>query len=170
MKQSAFTLIIITGILFSNYSCKHNSVKVEPVSSKTETIDTTGLFLIGSNIITEVIVKPDSLGDPWEIEKVKNFNGTLMFKDLFENIYNKKITVCDIITGKPLDISEVKKIAKEFGNDNSKIGKLQFLEDWYYSPSTNRIIKKLKSTSFAYEFRREQNLPVVYKALFKLNM
>jgi hypothetical protein len=170
MKSSAFTLIIITGILIFNYSCKQNTAKVEPVQPKTESADTAGLYLIAKDIITEVIVKPDTLGDPWEVEKVKNFNGTLMYKDLFENIYSKKIIVCDILTGKPLDISEVKKIAREFGNDNSKIGKLQFLEDWYFNPSTNKLIKKLKSTSFAYEFQREQNLPVVYKALFKLNM
>jgi hypothetical protein len=170
MKASAFTLIIITCILSLTYSCKQNTAKVEQVTPKTESTDTAGLYLIGKDIITEVVVKPDTLGDPWEIEKVKNFNGTLMYKDLFENIYNKKIIVCDILTGKPLDVSEVKKIAMEFGNDYSKIGKLQFLEDWYFNPSTNKIVKKLKSTSFAYEFKREPNLPVVYKALFKLNM
>jgi len=170
MKTTVFTIIVIAGIIFSGYSCKHTSVKEKPGVSKIENEDSSGLYLIGRNIITEVIVKPDTLGDPWEVEKIKNYNGTVMYRDLFKNIYDKKIIVCDILTGKPLDVSEVKKVSGEFDNDLSRIGKLQFVEDWYFNPSTNKIIKKLKSASFAYEFKRGENLPVAYKALFKLNM
>jgi hypothetical protein len=157
-------------------SCKNTTTKetVKPVTSiseaKTFTEVGADLIVVAKDIITEVIVKPDTLGDPWEVEKVKNYDGKQMLSHLFENIYNKKLSVYDIFTGKPLDPAAVKKIEKEFGSDLSKVGKLQFLEDWYFNTATDKIIKKIKSVSFAYEFKRESGLPIGYKALFKLNL
>ena len=176
MKKSVFNLIIISGMLIFIVSC-NSTTRKEPVKSVTSTSEIktsdgigADLIVIAKDIITEVIVKPDSLGDPWEVEKVKNYDGKQMLTYLFENIYNKKLSVYDIFTGKPLDPSAVKKIENEFGSDLSKVGKLQFLEDWYFNPATDKIIKKIKSVSFAYEFKREKGLPVGYKALFKLNI
>ena len=142
-------------------SCKHankkDDTKAIPGTSEAKVSNETGsdLIVVAKDIITEVIVKPDTLGDPWEVEKVKNYNGKQMLSHLIENIYSKKLTVYDIQTGKPLNPEDVKKTAKEFGSDISKIGKLQFLEDWYFNPYTDKIIKKIKSVSFAYEFKRE---------------
>jgi hypothetical protein len=176
MKKSVYTLIILSGLLICIASCKNKPVKdgTKTVTSVTEVITpseiTANFFLVGKDIISEVIVKPDTLGDPWEVEKVKNYNGKTMLTHLFENIYSKKITVYDIMTGQPLDPEEIRKTEKEYGSDISKIGKLQFLEDWYFDPSTNKIIKKIKSVSFAYKYFRESGLPVAYKPLFKLNI
>ena len=175
MKKSLIGLIIISGILIFVVSCKSTNTKetVKSVPGISE-VKTSGearadLIVVAKDIITEVIVKPDTLGDPWDVEKVKNYDGKQMLTNLFENIYNKKLIVYDIFSGKPLDPAAVKKIEKEFGSDLSKVGKLQFLEDWYFNPTTDKIIKKIKSVSFAYEFKRESGLPSGYKALFKLN-
>jgi len=170
MKKHLFTLVVIAGVLLFAFSCRQNSTKSNPSLSSANTVDSTGLFLLGKDIVTEVILRPDTTGDPWEVEKVKNYNGTSMYKDLLNKIYSKELTAYDIISGKPLSAEYVKNLTNEFEGDMSKIGKLQFLEDWYYDPASNRIIKKLKSTSFAYEYKRQANLPVVYKALFKIKM
>ena len=169
MKKIVYALIILSGILIFNFSCKNSTVKEVPKSITGSSELSSGLILVGKDIITEVILKPDTLGDPWEVEKVKNFNGKLLFPNLFENIYNKKVTVYDIFTGKPLNPQDVRKIEKEIGNDHSKIGKIQFLEDWYFNPLNDQIIKKIKSASFAYEIQRQAGLPTGYKALFRLN-
>jgi len=176
MKNLICTLIIALGMLILIVSCKHANKRddtkaiagtSEVMASKEASSD---LIVVAKDIITEVIVKPDTLGDPWEVEKVKNYNGKQMLSQLFDNIYSKKLTVYDIQTGKPLDPAVVRKTEKEFGSDISKIGKIQFLEDWYFNPSTNKIIKKIKSVSFAYEYIRSDGLPVGYKALFRLNI
>jgi Icc-related predicted phosphoesterase len=151
-------------------SCKHKTLKDSPNSVAWSSEVNPDLIVVANDIITEVIVKPDTLGDPWEVEKVRNYNGKLMFTNLFENIYSKKVTVYDILTGAPLDPGDVRKMEKEFGSDVSRIAKIQFLEDWYFSPSTNKIIKKIKSASFGYESSKEDGLPVRYKALFRLNI
>jgi hypothetical protein len=170
MKKLVFTLLIISGIIVLNYSCKQKGIKESPTVAEGVTEDSANFILIGKDIITEVIVKPDTLGDSWEVEKVKNYNGTSMYKYLFEKIYSKNIVVYDILSGKPMDISDVKKIENDFGNDVSRIGKLQFTEDWYFNKTTNKITKKIRSTSFAYELKRQDGLPFGYKALFKVKM
>lgn len=170
MKKLVCTLIIISGMLIFMLACKHKTLKdnTNPVTWSSEV--SPDLIVVANDIITEVIVKPDTLGDPWEMEKVKNYNGKLMFTTLFENIYSKKVTVYDNLTGAPLDPGDVRKMEKEFGSDVSKIAKIQFLEDWYFNPSTNKIIKKIKSASFGYESSKEGGFPVRYKALFRLKI
>jgi hypothetical protein len=170
MKKSVCTLIILSAIIIFIVSCKNTSVKegFKEVTSSSEV--NPNLIVVAKDIITEVIVRPDTLGDPWDVEKVKNYNGKLMFASLFEDIYSKKITVYDNSTGSPLAPEDVRKIEKEFGSDISKIGKIQFFEDWYFNPLTNEIIKKVNSVTFAYELSGGEGLPIRYKALFKLNM
>ena len=124
--------------------------------------------MIGKDIITEVILKPDTLGDPWEVEKVKGFSGREMIKDLFDKIYKNKLTVYDCFSGEALNTAEIKKMKKEVGYDISKIGKIQFVEDWYFDPLTNSISKKVKAFTFGYELIREGGLPTGYKGLFRL--
>ena len=168
MKKSLFFLAAISVIIFLVGSCKNttkNNVSGSPASI---TQAKEGLILIGRDIITEVVVKPDTLGDPWEVEKVKGYDGEEMFASLFENIKSKKVTVYDCFTGAPLDPSDVMKMKDKIGTDVSKIGKIQFLEDWYFNPVTNSISKKIKSASFGYETIREGGLPTGYTALFQM--
>jgi hypothetical protein len=170
MKSIIGTLIIVTGLIVMNFSCKNTTPK-EPLKAATGGYEApAGLILVANDIISEIIVKPDSLEDPWEMEKVKSFNGNQMFTLLFENIYNKKVVVYDYLSGKPLDPEDVRKMEKEIGTDLSRIAKIQFLEDWYFDPSTSKIIKRLKSASFGYQTSKEEGLPVRYRALFKLKM
>ena len=168
MKKSVSTLLLIFGLLSINVACKNKNVN--DGSNTVSSVVSPDLIPVAMDIITEVIVRPDSLGDPWEMEKVKNFNGKEMFTDLLKNIYNKKVTVYDILSGDPLDPKDIKEMEKEFGSDLRKIAKIQFLEDWYFNTSTNKIIKKIKSVSFGYESYIDANLPVRYKALFRLNI
>jgi len=168
MKKPLFFLVAIPVIIFLGGSCK-NTPKNQ-VSGPDTSIQPAneGPLLIGKDIITEVIVKPDTLGDPWEVEKVKGFNGKEMFVSLFENIKNKNLTVYDCFTGQALNPADVEKMENEIGTDIAKIGKIQFLEDWYYNPLTFSISKKIKSASFGYETIRQDGLPTGYKALFKV--
>jgi hypothetical protein len=170
MKKIVFVLLIISGISILNFSCKNSTVKESSKSSADSSEFNSDLIVVGKDIITEVILNPDSLSDPWEAEKVKNFNGKLFYARLFENIYNQKVTVYEIFTGKALSPNEVRKIEKEYKGDFSKIGKLQFHEDWYFNTVSNKIVKRIKSVTFAYTIQREPGLPPGYKGLFDLKI
>jgi hypothetical protein len=170
MKKISFALILLSGMLILNLSCKNGKSKEIPKEVKETSNTEQGLIIVGKDIITEVIVKHDSLGDPWELEKVKNYNGSQMITRLFENIIGEQTTVYNNLTENPLSPEEVKKMKKEIGSDLSRIAKLQFLEDWYFNPVTNKFVKKLKSVSFGYTSSKEEGEPVRYKALFKLKV
>jgi len=172
MKKTVIFLAALFTILFIAVSCKNRSGVKAPGSDTTIIKPTVkeNLLLIGKDIITEVIVKPDTLGDPWEVEKVKGYKGNDMFVSILKNIYNKKLTVYDCFSGIALDPAEVKKMEMEFGSDMSKIAKFQFHEDWYFDPLTNNISKTVKSVTFGYEVIRGGGLPVAYKGLFQLKV
>jgi hypothetical protein len=174
MKKLIYAVILFSGVLILNFSCKNAKPKEVPKETPKEvpapTSSEAGLILVAKDIITEVIVKPDTLGDPWEIEKVKNYNGNMMFNKLFENLSGNQVTVYNNLTETPLTPDEIKKLKKELGSDLSRIAKLQFQEDWYFNPVTNKFIKKLKSVSFGYKSSKTEGDPVRYKALFKLRV
>ena len=163
MKKRFIIYGIIICVIFSCRNEPHKeanragTLKMQPGDS---------LILIGKDIITEVIVRPDTLGDPWEVEKVEGYNGLAMYKEIFSNAYNGRIPVFNILTGQPMEPEELKKMEKEFVSDYSMIGKLQFIEDWYFDPAFNKLTKIVKSVSFGYESPREEGLPTSYKAMF----
>ena len=166
--RTAFILMISLFVVL-NSTCRRGQMKSNPEPPmEIQTPNIEGLEIIGRDIITEVIVRPDSLSDPWEVEKVKGFDGAIMFKTLFEKIYRGDLIVYDCLIDEPLKPDDIKKIENAFQSDMSRIAKIQFLEDWYFNPATNGIIKKIKSVAFGYQVIREGGLPSGYVALFRI--
>jgi hypothetical protein len=163
MKKLLFIHVIIICVIFS---CRNASVKEGDRSATQQLQSGDSLILIGKDIITEVIVRPDTLGDPWEVEKVEGYNGLAMYNAIFSNAYNGRIPVFNILTEQPMKPDELKKMEREFVSDYSMIGKLQFIEDWYFDPAINKLTKIVKSVSFGYESPREETLPTSYRAMF----
>lgn len=129
-----------------------------------------GAVLIATDIVTEVIIRPDPEGDPWETEKVAGYTGDVMIESIFSRIYEGTLTVYDYHSGEPLTTADVKKIEGEFKNDRTKIGKLSFTEDWYYYPSENRVEKKAKSVTFGYELYNNLGKVYAYRAAFRADL
>lgn len=129
-----------------------------------------GAVLIASDIVTEVIIRPDPEGDPWEIEKVAGYRGDALVTNIFSRIYDGTLTVFDYHSGEPLSSSDVKKIENEFSNDRTLIGKLSFTEDWYYNPSENSLHKKAKSVTFGYELYNNLGKVYAYRAAFRADL
>ena len=129
-----------------------------------------GAVLIASDIVTEVIIRPDPEGDPWEAEKVAGYNGGPLVEGIFSRIYDGSLTVYDYHSGEPLSRDDVKKIEGEFKNDRTKIGKLSFTEDWYYYPEENRLDKRAKSVTFGYELYNNLGKVYAYRAAFRADL
>lgn len=129
-----------------------------------------GAVLIASDIVTEVIIRPDPDGDPWEMEKVAGYKGDVLVDGIFSRIYDGTLTAFDYHSGEPLSPADVKKIEGEFKNDRTKIGKLSFTEDWYYFPGENRIEKRARSVTFGYELYNNIGKVYAYKAAFRADL
>jgi hypothetical protein len=129
-----------------------------------------GAVLIAGDIVTEVIIRPDPDGDPWEIEKVAGYRGEPLVVNIFNRIYDGTLTVYDYHSGEVLSAAEVKEIESEFSNDRNRIGKLSFTEDWYYNPSENSLQKRAKSVTFGYELYNNLGKVYAYKAAFRADL
>ncbi len=129
-----------------------------------------GAVLIARDIVTEVIIKPDPEGDPWEVEKVAGYNGESLVDGIFSSIYDGTMTVYDYHSGEPLKPVDVKKIEGEFKNDRTKIGKISFTEDWYYFPEELRVEKRTKSVTFGYELYNNVGKVYAYRAAFRADL
>lgn len=129
-----------------------------------------GAVLIASDIVTEVIIRPDPEGDPWEIEKVAGYEGDLLVANIFSRIYDGTLTVYDYHSGEALSAADVKKIESEFSDDRIRIGKLSFTEDWYYNPAENSLHKKAKSVTFGYELYNNLGKVYAYRAAFRADL
>jgi hypothetical protein len=166
-KAKVFFLFGLTILLLAG-ACKNSAEKKSGNATNVQATDTTGLMLVGKDIITDIVLKPDTAGDPWEVEKVKGFRGDKMFRELLDNIYTGKVTVYDCRVDKALTTSEIRDLEKEFDSDVSRIGKVQFTEDWYFDTNRNSIIKKVKSVSFGFSMGTSGDMSLRYKALFRI--
>jgi ABC-type transport system substrate-binding protein len=129
-----------------------------------------GAVIIATDIVTEVIIRPDPEGDPWDAEKVAGYRGDPLVEAIFSRIYNGTLTVYDYHSGEPLTPADVKKIEGEFENDRTKIGKLSFTEEWFYYPEENRIEKRTKAVTFGYELYNNVGKVYAYRAAFRADL
>ena len=166
MKRTIILLLLTVLIT----SCNERRSEQKTVSAPLTEEVPEGAVLIASGIVTEVIIRPDPDGDPWEIEKVAGYNGEAMVNSIFERIYDGTLTVYDYHSGDVLTANDVKKIEAEFKNDRTKIGKLSFTEDWYYRPAENTLEKKARSVVFGYELYNNLGKVYAYRAAFRADL
>lgn len=162
----------VTAIILALIIASCNSGRKEPKEAAMSTTETSpeGAVLIAHDIVTEVIIRPDPEGDPWEVEKVSGYKGDIMVNTIFDRIYNGSLIVYDYHSGEVMPADDVKKIEREFNNDRSKIGKLSFTEDWFYFPATNRVEKHAKSVVFGFELYNNNGKVYAYKAAFQATL
>lgn len=166
MKRTIILFLLIALITSCNERRSEQKTASAPL---TEDVPEEAI-LIAHDIVTEVIIRPDPDGDPWEIEKVAGYNGEAMVNGIFERVYDGTLTVYDYHSGEVLTANDVKKIEAEFKNDRSKIGKLSFTEDWYYLPAANTVEKRARSVVFGYELYNNLGKVYAYKAAFRADL
>lgn len=166
MRKVVFFLLAITLITGCNQRGDQKKGTVSPVA---EALPVEAV-LIAANIVTEVVVKPDPDGDPWEIEKVSGYQGEALVSNIFDHIYDGTLTVFDYHSGEPLSPDDVKEIEAEFSNDRTLIGKLSFTEDWYYDPVAHHLHKRTRSVTFGYELYNNLGKVYAYRAAFRADL
>ncbi len=166
MKRIFLSAILVISIV----SCQNKPVKPDQPGTMASEPPSSESVLIASDIVTDVIIKPDPDSDPWEIEKVAGYKGDIMINNLFDQIYNGSLIVYDYHTGEPMSAKDVKDLEKEYNNDRSKIGKLSFTEDWYFTPSSGSISKITKSVVLGYELYNNDGKVYGYRAAFKASL
>jgi hypothetical protein len=89
MKRTIILFLLIALITSCNERRNEQKTASAPL---TEDVPE-GAILIARDIVTEVIIRPDPDGDPWETEKVAGYNGEAMVNGIFERVYDGTLTV-----------------------------------------------------------------------------
>ena len=163
------TIIPVFFLLFILvFGCSPGSNEKYDYSSSADQIHKADSFeiLIANPIIYDVLVKNPDLEDSWASEKLKTFRKDEFVNIVFEAIYNGKVKVYNYHTGDEMTLKEIRALenSKEF--DRSKIGKIQFEEDWYFNEEKFILTKRIKSILLAYEVIDQFGEVGSYKAAF----
>ena len=153
--------ILFTIVLSITASCKQEAADNILTESQGASVK------IADNIIYDVIVKAES-DDPWEIEKVAGYSGSVLVDNLFDGIYDKSLMARDYYTGEELSANDVRKIEMQPGFERDRICKIQFTEDWFFYPVTLKTEKRVKQIVFGYRTVSQDNTGVGYMAAFEI--
>jgi len=123
-------------------------------------------LLLASPIIYDVLVKNPDLEDTWTSEKIESFQKDDFVNIVFEAIYNGKVKAYNYHTGDKMTLKEIRTLENSEEFDRSKIGKIQFEEDWYFNEKEFILTKKIKSIILAYEVIDQFGEIRAYKGAF----
>ena len=156
-------------ILLSIISCHRQEKELVENIPDNQPVTDAGIK-IADPVIYDALIKNPNMEDSWGTEELKGFDRKKMVDLLFQAVYEGRAIAYNYHTDEPMSIEEVKKleISKEF--DRTKIGKIQFVEDWYFDPETLHMTKKIKSIMMAYEVYNQFDELRGYKAAFRIDL
>jgi hypothetical protein len=157
MKTIVPALLLFLGLTL--FSCQQN--KGVTVVSGTDTLNLTPL---AETITYDVVLKNPNPDDTWVTECLKGLDLQGFVNQIFDLIYTGKVKALDYYSSQPLAIEDVKMLEKDF--PRSTIGKVQFMEGWYFDKDAVKMVKKVKSIMIAYELYDLDGRVNGYKAGF----
>ena len=159
MKNNTFFIISIVSIFFSILlSCNTlNKEEEEKKSDSTEikgekyqnttyyNIDTdkSNAIILADTIIYDVIVNNIDPDDEWTQYCLQSFDTDAFINIIFNAIYNERLIPYNFQDDSPIAIKDIKEYEKELRA--SKLGKIQFMEEWYFNETSLQMIKKIKA-------------------------
>lgn len=154
-------------IILLSVSCKKDQNKtIETPITYSEKIPNE-VVVVANPIVYDVTVKSPYDTDEYLNECLKNTYVDTLVNYIFEAIYNKKLIPYHYwLKDSIIPIDSVKNLEKIIRN--KKIAKMTFDEQWYFSPDSLQMYKKVNSIIIGYESKNEPMQPVLYKALFKI--
>jgi len=149
-------LVVITG-------CNLKKTKHQSIQLGTET----DFLIIADTIINDVVIKsPDN--DEWTDFCLRNMDKKTLVNEIFDLVYNGKLTAFEFFQNKPLSIEDIKTLEDNSEFSRDKIAKVQFEEAWYFDPANQKMIKKVHSVMLAYEIYNNLGEIRGYKPAFKV--
>lgn len=122
---------------------------------------------IADTIITDVVIKNPN-NDEWIEYSLRNLDKDVLVKELFELVYDGKLTPHNFFSDEPLSIDEVKELEKSEDYSRDNIAKVQFEESWKFDKENLKMQKQVYSIMLAYEVYYSDGSVKGYKPIFKI--
>jgi len=144
-----------------------NSDKTSVVKSSEKTTDSKGAYVLTDSLVYAIATRTSENADSTENDEFKLFLQEKLIGYIFRQLYDERLKAYDFFTDKELSIKELKKIEAAEGFSHSKVGKVQFNEQWFFDKN-GALNKRVNSMTFGVESFSNQGNFIGYKALFKI--
>lgn len=122
---------------------------------------------LGKIIYDTYVVNRDST-DTWGDECLAKFDRKMMIDNIFEDVYNGRITPYDYFTGERISPEKIRKMEKDGDFTRKEISKIQFEEQWFWDKPNVQMHKEVISMTIAYEVYNNMGQSRGQKPIFKL--
>ena len=173
------TITLIVSIISTGCHKNTSAIKTKPdtiVVYDTQTvyvptIPDSSAILVADSITYAVLIKNPNPDDEFTNEFLKKVYRKKLINLLLQNIYNHKLTAYsyfDWIEHRHIayTIDSVKKLIKSIGIN--RIGKIEFVERWYYDPQKNAFYKQVLEMTLGYERYSDDGRVKNYGPVFKI--
>lgn len=168
-----FVILIISLSACKSRQRKQNKNKPqtkphEQVVYMTAGPDSNAVLVADSVIYTVYLSNPDSMNE-WRSYSLRYMNRDKLVDLIFDGIYSghlKAYSYSDWVFGKKvvIPIDSVKKLEVM----KKRIGQIEFVERWFYSPQANIFYKQVLEATLAYELYDSKGKVKGYAPLFKV--
>lgn len=159
--------ILISVFLFTG--CKDDKVKTtNPMQNSSRKVEAG--TLLADPITYDVVIRNPDPDDAWTTERLEELDLKKLVKIVFQSVEDGKATAYNYHTGERMSITDIKNLEQTDEFDKSKIGKIQFIEDWYFNEDLLIMNKKVKSIMLAYEVYDQFGKIRGYKAGFRVDL
>ncbi len=164
LKLTAALIIATSFLIGCNINTENKAEQTQKLSIEK---NDNSYARIADTIITDVVIRnPDH--NEWTDYCLRNLKKDELVDQLFEMVYDGKLTPYDFFSETEMSIEEVKQFEKEEEFDRHKVGKVQFEESWHFDSENQKMMKQVISIMLAYEtFDAEGNVKG-YKPVFKV--
>ena len=166
---SLFFVLVFWGCKDKKVGPKEpNTPPREQVVYLTTGPDSNAVLVADSVIYTVYLSNPDSL-DEWRNFALRYVNRDKLVDLIFRGIYDGNLNAYsyrDWVFGKKviIPIDSVRKLESY----KKRIGQMEFVERWFYSPKTNTFYKQVLEATLAYELYDNEGKVRGYAPLFKV--
>lgn len=130
--------------------------------------DSNATLVADSVIYTVYLTNPDTL-DEWRAYTLRYMDRDKLVDLIFQGIYDGSLNAYsyrDWVFGEKvvIPVDSVRKLESY----KNRIGQIEFVERWFYSPQTNTFYKQVLEASLAYELYDNEGRVRGYAPLFKV--
>ena len=120
--------------------------------------------LVADTIRYTAMVRNPNKEDEYMDEWLKDLDLKAFADLIFKAVYEERTKAYNYSTNEVMTIDDIKQLEKEYKRD--RIGKIFFMEEWYFDEKKIQMFKKVNSIMLAYERldENDKNLVVGYKA------
>lgn len=156
-------LIIVMAVVI--ISCNNEKPKVVKLPGESPILN--GAIVLIDSLTYGIATHASENVDSTELAGFNSFLQGDLIDYIFRQIYEGNLKAYDFLSDEELSIAEVKEIENADGFERTKVGKVQFNEQWFVDKN-GMLLKRVNSMTLGVERFSKQGTFIGYNALFTI--